>query len=75
MIPVHVQLQSVLDLRDPATIRALQLTANELRLNFRLRTTPTPTQSSGEACTKGGVIDGIAYESLTPAGRALPGDF
>jgi RES domain-containing protein len=72
MIPVHVQLQAVLDLREPATLAALQLTDAELTLNFRLRSTSTPTQELGEACASLGIIDAIAYRSLAlPSGTCL----
>jgi len=72
MIPVHVKLQAVLDLRDPATVTALQLTNSDLALNFRLRSEPVPTQELGQACASLGIIDGIAYRSLSaPGGTCL----
>ena len=67
-IPVHVTLQAVLDLQDPATLAALALTPPQIAINFRLNTQPTPTQALGEACAKYGTIDGILYKSLTPTG-------
>jgi hypothetical protein len=67
-IPVHVNLQAVLDLQDPATLSALALTTPEIAINFRLNPPPTPAQELGEACAKYGNVDGILYKSLTPAG-------
>lgn len=67
-IPVHVRLQAVLDLRDPATLAALALTHEQIAINFRLSRQATPTQQLGEACAKLETIDGILYPSLTPAG-------
>ena len=68
IIRVHVRLQATIDLCDPATLDALELTATELALNFRLHRRPTPTQQLGEACAHSGSVDGIRYASLTPAG-------
>ena len=48
---------------------ALQLTPREIAINFRLNRQPTPTQELGEACAKYGTVDGILYNSLTPAGE------
>jgi RES domain-containing protein len=67
IIPVHVRLQATIDLCDPATLDALELTATELALNFRLHRGPTSTQQLGEACALSGNVDGIRYASLTPA--------
>ena len=67
-IPIHVKLQAVLDLQDPATLAALGLSSPEIAINFRLNPNPTPTQELGEACSQYGTVDGILYNSLTPAG-------
>jgi hypothetical protein len=68
IIPVQVKLAAVIDLRDAATLDALELAPRELALNFRLSRAPTPTQLLGEACAECGAVDGIFYGSLTPAG-------
>ena len=63
IIPVQVQLQAVIDLRDPETLACLETTGAECMLNFRLRPNPTASQPRGEACARAGCVDGILYPS------------
>ncbi len=64
--PVHFNLQAVIDLVDPATCAALQITTNELVRNHRMATAspPTPTQELGEVCAQSGLVDGIVFRSV-----------
>jgi hypothetical protein len=67
ILPVRLQLNAVVDLRDPATCRALGLTQTELTFNFRALppgAPPAPTQLLGERCAASGRIDGLAFTSL-----------
>jgi RES domain-containing protein len=68
VIPVQVQLQAVIDLRDTATLGLLQTAEAEWMLNFRLRPNPTVSQALGEACARSGCIDGILYPSPARTG-------
>ena len=71
IVPVEVDLQAVIDLRDPAIQTALQLTAHDLAINFRAISAGGPlaaTQELGECAAASGCIDGFLYESL-----AMPG--
>ncbi|MCU1277086.1 MAG: hypothetical protein JWM53_632 [bacterium] len=68
IIPVQVQLQAVIDLRDRKTLALLQTTQAEWMLNFRLRPNPTPSQALGEACARSGCVDGILYPSPAQTG-------
>jgi RES domain-containing protein len=66
ILPIHLHLKSVLDLRDETTLRTLGLTREELAANFRNLPagTQTKTQALGEQCVASGRIDGILYPSL-----------
>lgn len=70
IVPVQVDLQAVIDLRDANTLATLQLSPVELAINFRtaLLGTTTVTQDLGECAAASGIVDGIIYESL-----AVPG--
>jgi RES domain-containing protein len=68
IVPVTVELQAVIDLRDAGTLAQLQTTEAEWGLNFRLRPQPTASQQLGEACARVGCVDGILYPSLEHAG-------
>lgn len=71
IVPVEVDLQAVLDLRDPAIQTALQLTSDHLAMNFRAIPAGGPlteTQELGECAAASGCVDGFLYESL-----AMPG--
>lgn len=68
VIPVNVQLQAVIDLRDARTLALLNTTEQEWMLNFRLRPNPTPSQALGEACARSGCVDGILYPSPAQTG-------
>jgi RES domain len=68
IIPVQIQLQAVIDLRDRSTLASLCTTRQEWMLNFRLRPNPTPSQALGEACARLGCVDGILYPSPAHAG-------
>ena len=70
IVPVQVDLQAVIDLRDHNTQAILQLSPVDLTRNFQtaaIATTP-PTQDLGECAATSGIVDGIIYESL-----AVPG--
>jgi RES domain-containing protein len=64
--PVRFSLQAVIDLTNPATCAALQITQTELARNHRTATliSPTPTQELGEACAQSGIVDGIVFQSI-----------
>jgi RES domain-containing protein len=64
--PVRFNLQAVIDLTNPATCAALQITQTELARNHRTATliAPTPTQELGEACAQSGIVDGIVFQSI-----------
>jgi RES domain-containing protein len=64
IVPVRVELQAVIDLRDPATLALPGDPQEEWRLNFRLRQQPTASQQLGEACARQRIVDGILYPSL-----------
>ncbi len=71
IVPVEVDLQAVVDLRDPAIRTALQLTSLNLAMNFRAIPAGGPLaeiQELGECAAASGCIDGFLYESL-----AMPG--
>lgn len=71
IVPVEVELQAVVDLRDPAIQSALHLSASSLAMNFRtvpLGGTPTESQELGECAAVSRVIDGFLYESLATPG-------
>jgi RES domain-containing protein len=71
IVPVEVDLQAVVDLRDPAIQSALQLTSHNLAMNFRAISAGGPlaaTQELGECAAASGCVDGFLYES-----RAMPG--
>ncbi len=64
--PVRFNLRAVIDLVDPATRAALQITQTELVRNHRTATvtSPAPTQELGEACAQSGIVDGIVFQSI-----------
>lgn len=66
IVPVQYVLNAVVDLTDPAVLRALRITRSVLQFNFRslpLLSPPTDSQILGEACAASGRIDGMFYES------------
>jgi hypothetical protein len=72
IIPVQVQLNAVIDLRDPAVLNALQLTATELAFNFRSLppgSPPAETQLLGECAAASGCVDGFFFESLAVSAK------
>jgi RES domain-containing protein len=72
IIPVEVQLNACIDLRDPATLVNLQLTQVELAFNFRslpVGSPPTDMQVLGEHAAASGCVDGLLFESLALAGQ------
>lgn len=71
VVPVQVNLNALLDLRDPAVLTSLGTDASELARNFRpLNATgqEAPSQALGEACSSSGLIDGLLYPSLALSG-------
>lgn len=71
IVPVEVDLQAVVDLRDPVIQTSLQLTSRDLAMNFRAIPAGGPrteTQELGECAATSGCVDGFLYESL-----AMPG--
>jgi RES domain-containing protein len=71
IVPVAVDLQAVVDLRDPAIQSALQLNPHDLAMNFRAISAGGPlaaTQELGECAAASGCVDGFLYESM-----AMPG--
>lgn len=72
VVPIQVDLQAVVDLRDSVIQTALQLTFQELAMNFRAIPAGGPlaaTQELGECVAASGCIDGFLYESLAMAGN------
>ena len=71
IVPVQFDLQAVVDLRDVNTLTTLQLTSNDLSVNFRTvspGTAPAPTQELGECAAASGCVDGLIFESLARPG-------
>jgi RES domain-containing protein len=71
VIPVQVDLNAVIDLRDPAILATLQLTRAEVTFNFRsvpAGSPPVATQVLGECAAASGCVDGFLFESA-----AVPG--
>ena len=71
IVPVQVDLQAVVDLRDASIQTALQLNTNDLAVNFRTvrpGSTPTATQQLGERAAASGAVDGFIFESLAYPG-------
>jgi RES domain-containing protein len=72
IVPVEVDLQAVVDLRDSNTLATLQLTVRDLAVNFRtvpVGATPTLTQELGESAAASGAVDGFIFESLAHQGH------
>ena len=67
-IPIEVELNAVLDLRDPKVLKQLQLMPRERDRNFRVMRTPSPTQLLGELCAATCAVDGLIYPSLARSG-------
>jgi hypothetical protein len=66
IVPVQYALNAVVDLTDPAVVRALRTTRSVLQFNFRslpLLSPPTDSQILGDAFAASGRIDGLLYES------------
>jgi len=66
LAPVHLDLRSVVDLRDAAVRKVLRTNAVELAFNFRslgMKAPPAATQLLGERVAASGRIDGLIYES------------
>lgn len=71
IIPIHVDLKAVADLREQRIRRRLRLTKVELERNFRRPpgSPPAATQQLGEACARLASVDGLLYESLACPGK------
>lgn len=73
IVPVQVDLQAVIDLRDANTLATLQLTTHDLSVNFRTIRPGAPlalTQELGECAAASGCVDGFIFESLARPGTA-----
>lgn len=71
IVPVQFDLQAVVDLRDVNTLTTLQLTTNDLSVNFRTvspGSAPARTQELGECAAASGCVDGFIFESLARPG-------
>jgi len=71
IVPVQVDLQAVVDLRDANILGALQITAHDLSVNFRTvppEATPALTQELGDRAAASGAVDGFIFESLARPG-------
>ena len=72
LIPVQLDLKSVVDLRDGAIQKILRTNAAELSFNFRslgMKAPPAATQFLGERVAASGRIDGLIYESPAYSGH------
>jgi len=66
IIPVQLELRSVVDLRDRINQRILRTNAAELLFNFRslgMKAPPAATQLLGDGVAASARIDGLIYES------------
>lgn len=71
IVPVQIDLKAIVDLRDVNTRTTLQLTANDLSVNFRAvrpGAPPTLAQALGERTAASGCVDGLIFESLARPG-------
>jgi RES domain-containing protein len=71
IVGVQFDLQAVVDLRDANTLTTLQLTINDLSVNFRTvppGAAPAPTQELGERAAASGAVDGFIFESVARPG-------
>ena len=67
IFPVELDLRAVIDVRNPATVGALQLTDRDVAFNFRSLpggSPPADTQLLGERCAALGCVDGIFFPSF-----------
>lgn len=69
IVPIELQLNAVLDLRDAAVQGALGITRADITMNFRPVPHPTDMQVLGEELAASGIVDGLLYESVAVAGR------
>jgi len=72
LIPVQLDLRSVVDLRSFAVQKILRTNDAELMFNFRslpVKEPPAATQVLGDRIAAGGRIDGLIYESAAHLGR------
>ena len=67
VVPVELDLRAVIDLRDPSTLAALQLSEADVAFNFRslpIGAAPSDTQLVGERFPALGCVDGILFPSF-----------
>jgi RES domain-containing protein len=73
IVPVQLELNAVLDLRDAALRHELAITEEDVAFNFRAEprgSPPTDMERLGEALAASRRADGLLYESLARPGSA-----